>query len=395
MKKGAFSFTALLAVGTVMSVGCGSDGSSPVANGDAGSLAGGTSSGGMAATGGASTGGATSGGSSGASSGGSSPGGRGGASEDAGADATSKGSGGRVGAGGADAGSDGSIGIGDAGAGGAPADGGDAGSAYPAGMVARGAYLVRSVALCGECHTASGGQELAGNPLFKGGSLPAPNLTPDPAGLGNWTDQQIMTAFRDGIDDEGRHLDRSMPYWLFHNMSDADARSIVAFLRGVPPVSVVVGDTNPDATAVVPLSPADFPDSSLLAADADYAAAQLGKYLLSGAAQCARCHSPSSSTLSAQSVFSGAAPSSSTQIFPPNITPDATGIMGWTAADVATALKAGTNKSGAALCGSMPWGSKGYGGLTDADARAIGVYLTTIPGVSNSAADPSLEPACP
>ncbi len=37
----------------------------------------------------------------------------------------------------------------------------------------------------------------------------------------------------------------------------------------------------------------------------------------------------------------------------------------------------------------------GYGKLTDDDARAIGLYLTTIPAVANAAADPSKEPACP
>jgi hypothetical protein len=72
-----------------------------------------------------------------------------------------------------------------------------------------------------------------------------------------------------------------------------------------------------------------------------------------------------------------------------------TGLNGWTAADVVTALKVGTNKLGTTLCGSMPSGSKGYGGLSDADAHAIGVYLTTIPAVSKAAADPSTEPACP
>jgi hypothetical protein len=146
---------------------------------------------------------------------------------------------------------------------------------------------------------------------------------------------------------------------------------------------------------VTPLPPSNWPNSTLQAGDADYAAAQQGKYLVSGVAQCVKCHSPASGGLPAASYFSGVAPTSGTQIFAPNITPDATGLSGWTANDIATALKAGTNKAGATLCGSMPSAAKGYGGFTDADAHAVGVYLTTIPAVANAAAAPSLEPACP
>ena len=283
---------------------------------------------------------------------------------------------------------------GDVGAAGAAGAGG-ADSIYTPEMVARGTLIVRNMALCGGCHTASGGQELGGNPQFKNGALPAPNLTPDPTGIGDWSDAQIITAFRDGVDDQGRHLDSAMPYWLFHNMSDDDALDVVAFLRSLPPKSGAVGEANVDATPVTPLTPASFPNSSLQAADAGYAEAQMGKYLVSGVAQCVRCHSPSTAGFPSGSFLSGATPPNNTTIFGSNLTPDATGLTGWTAADVATALKAGTNKAGATLCGSMPAAAKGYGGMTDADAHAIGVYLTTIPDVANAASAPSLEPACP
>ena len=452
MRKGAFSLAAaLLAAGAVISVGCGGSdhGSFQQGAGDAstggssGTGTGGRSSGGAAATGGASSGGHTASG--GASTGGGGTVGSGGALADGGPDGSVGGSGGTTGSGGdtgtggttgsgGDTGTGGTVGSGGmdagAGAGGTSASGGSTGAGgadasvggsggvvvgggpdasadagtYTA-MIDRGAYLVRHVALCGGCHTASSGAELGGNPAFKGGALPAPNLTNDMAtGLGSWSDQQIVDAFRTGVDDGGRHLDKAMPYWLFHNMSDADAFSIVAFLRSLPVVSAMKGDaalgsSNPDATHVDPIT--GFPDTTLPSTDPNYAAAQTGKYLLSGAARCVTCHSPSSGGLPVQSFFSGSAPTSSTQIFPPNITPDSTGLgpndagPGWTASDVATALLLGKDKNGVALCGSMPSGSKGYGGLTDADAFAIGVYVTTIPPVSHPQAAPSLEPACP
>jgi hypothetical protein len=187
-----------------------------------------------------------------------------------------------------------------------------------------------------------------------------------------------------------------MPYWLFHGLSDADAKSIVAFLRSLPKSTTAAVSTT-SATAVTPLDATVYPATTLAHDSADYPLAQRGRYLVSGPAQCVKCHSPATAGLpsSPASYFSGVAPTSSTAIFSPNITPDATGLSGWSAADIATALKVGTNKAGTALCGSMPSGSKGYGSLTDTDAQAIGVYLTTIAPVSNASASPSVEPACP
>jgi mono/diheme cytochrome c family protein len=257
--------------------------------------------------------------------------------------------------------------------------------------------LVNTIALCGGCHTAaaSGSPVLGGNALFANGALPAPNLTNDPTGIGEWTDAQVINAFRNGIDDEGRHLSPTMPYWLFHNMTDGDALAVVAYLRSLPPATAAIGAANPEVAPVTPLAPSSLPDSTLPSTDPDYAAAQQGKYLVSAVAQCVKCHSPAGPPPVAD-FFAGVPPTVQTPIFASNITPDVTtGLGGWTAADVVTALKAGTNKAGVTLCGSMPSAGKGYGAMSDADARAIGVYLTTIPAVSKPTAAPGLEPACP
>ncbi len=200
-------------------------------------------------------------------------------------------------------------------------------------------------------------------------------MTNDPSGIADFSDAQVIEALRNGValrkeSGQDRHLSSIMPYWLFHNMTDADALSVVAFLRSLPPVAGTVVTGKADAAPVAPLLPSSYPDSSLAAGSADYAAAQRGKYLLSAVAQCVKCHSPATNGLPSGDFFSGVAPANSTTIFASNITPDVTGIGGWSAADVATALKAGTNKAGRMLCGSMPSGSKGYAGLSDADARA-------------------------
>jgi len=289
-------------------------------------------------------------------------------------------------------------------AGSGPSDGGSAGAVsethvYTAEQVAHGKVLVGSVALCGGCHTAAatGSPVLGGNASFAGGTVPAPNLTDDATGIGEWTDAQVINAFRNGIDDEGRHLNPVMPYWLFHNMSDADALSVVAYLRSLPHAVAEIGATNPEVAPVTPLAPSSLPNTSLASTNSDYAAAQRGKYLVSGVAQCVKCHSPAAAGQPpVAGFFTGVSVAAPPKIFASNITPDVTtGIGGWTAADVAKALKVGTNKDGVTLCGAMPSATKGYGTMSDEDALAIGVYLTTIPAVSNPTAAPSLEPACP
>src|SRR6478735_9046609 len=116
---------------------------------------------------------------------------------------------------GASAGGEPSAGTGPGGEGGSAGEG----HVYTDAQVERGKVLVRSVALCGGCHTLAAtstepaGLELGGNPKFKNSTLPAPNLTDDPAGIGDWSDQQVINAIRNGIDDEGRQLDAIMPYW--------------------------------------------------------------------------------------------------------------------------------------------------------------------------------------
>jgi mono/diheme cytochrome c family protein len=115
------------------------------------------------------------------------------------------------------------------------------------GDAARGKYLV-SIMDCGGCHTPGA---IAGKPDFAralGGSnigfrIPGaglvypPNLTPDPeAGLGRWTDAQIIRAIKFGERPDGRQLIPIMPWPRYSALTDADAAALVAYLRSLPPV---------------------------------------------------------------------------------------------------------------------------------------------------------------
>ena len=93
----------------------------------------------------------------------------------------------------------------------------------PSGDVARGKSLTNSNS-CTECHQAD-----------YGGAGFFPNISSDSRfGIGGWSDAQIATALRDGIDDEGRSLCAIMERFPFSDQQTAD---VIAYLRGLPAVA--------------------------------------------------------------------------------------------------------------------------------------------------------------
>ena len=73
---------------------------------------------------------------------------------------------------------------------------------------------------------------IAGSP----GAVYPPNITPDKeTGAGNWTDDQLARAIREGIGYDGRALFPFMPYENFRYLSDEDLASVIVYLRSIPP----------------------------------------------------------------------------------------------------------------------------------------------------------------
>lgn len=76
------------------------------------------------------------------------------------------------------------------------------------------------------------------------------------------------------------------------------------------------------------------------------------------------------------------------KLYPPNITPDVeTGIGSWSIEDIVKALKEGSTPGGRILSPAMPWRSQ-FNKLTDDDARAIALYLKSLPPASNRVPPP-------
>jgi len=118
-------------------------------------------------------------------------------------------------------------------------------------QIERGKYLV-SFAGCNDCHTPG---YFLGKPDFAHalsgsdvgfaipgvGAVVGRNLTPDKeTGLGDWTAEQIITAFTTGVRPDGRKLSPIMPYMELANLSNNDAQAIAAYLKSLPPVKNAV-----------------------------------------------------------------------------------------------------------------------------------------------------------
>jgi mono/diheme cytochrome c family protein len=72
---------------------------------------------------------------------------------------------------------------------------------------------------------------------------------------------------------------------------------------------------------------------------------------------------------------------------PPNLTGDeATGLGGWSVAEVAAAIREGRRPDGRMLAPAMPW--RAYAALSDADAEALATYLKSLPGIANQVPGP-------
>lgn len=87
------------------------------------------------------------------------------------------------------------------------------------------------------------------------GTSYAANLTPDPTGMGSWTEEQFFKAMREGKYkgmDNTRMLLPPMPWPGYAHLSDDDIKALFAYLKTVKPVENAVPAPMPPAGAPAP-----------------------------------------------------------------------------------------------------------------------------------------------
>ena len=255
--------------------------------------------------------------------------------------------------------------------------------------VERGKYLVNSVAACGNCHTPKDatGKEQSDKLLSGGSRVPVPkaivlsaNITPDPeTGIGKWTDEQIVTAIREGVRPDKTIIGPPMPIELYRNMSDDDVRSIVAYLKTVPAVQNKVPRSTYEFQ--VPTSygpPITTPVNSPPAGDI----VKYGEYLAGPVGHCLACHTgkdtkdPTEEELKLRPGTGGRPFGPGGDPTARNLTPHEEGLKGWSDKEIETAIRTGVSRDGTKLKPPMPFYL--YQNISDGDIKAIIAYLRSL-----------------
>jgi mono/diheme cytochrome c family protein len=253
-------------------------------------------------------------------------------------------------------------------------------------LIERGKYLMNGIVACGNCH-ARRDQEgrvqpelgLSGGMLFDEEPFKAyaANITPDPeTGIGKWTDEQIIRAFREGIRPNGKLIGPPMPVAFFRGISDDDAKALVAYLRAQPPVKHVV----PKSEYRMQLPPAYGPPiKGKIAAPPRSDLRAYGEYLAGPLGHCMDCHTPwvqgvpdMARVGAGGNPFKGPWGVSVSR----NLTPHESGLKAWSDAEIARAIREGRSRNGSPL--RPPMAFDWYRNIDDADMKALIAYLRSL-----------------
>ncbi|MBV7541849.1 cytochrome c [Acidovorax sp. sic0104] len=269
-------------------------------------------------------------------------------------------------------------------------------------LVARGEYLAR-IGNCMACHTTQGGAPFAGGRGIETpfGVVHTSNLTPDKAqGIGTWTSAEFWRAMHHGRSKDGRLLYPAFPYPNYTQVTRADSDAIFAYLKSVP----AAGDANRAHALRFPYSTqsalavwrALFFAPGAASAVADAAPTQTaeydrGAYLVNGLGHCTACHTPRNAlgaTADAKAFNGGLIPVQNWYAPALNAAAEA-GVKDWATEDVVALLKTGVAPHGSVLgpMAEVVFRSTQY--LSDADARAMAVYLQALPQQAERAAPPT------
>jgi mono/diheme cytochrome c family protein len=275
-------------------------------------------------------------------------------------------------------------------------------------FIARGQYLANGIARCFLCHSPLDNRDPAvprpetlgaGDVLDEKAPLAASNITPDrETGLGDWSDQEIIRAIREGIGRDGREL-QEHPANYYSVMTDQDVSAVVAYLRSLPPIHRNLPRSAP------PLRKSEWIQRRTVPAlsSALNSPVKRGAYLVQ-LGECIGCHTPSHADGSAfrELEFAGgrrfrlekgygtdigafdptfssataAPPTTGHVVASANITPDPSGISYYTEAIFVRTIRTGKVNGVRQLSAAMPWVF--FRTMSDPDLRDIFAYLKSV-----------------
>ncbi len=253
-------------------------------------------------------------------------------------------------------------------------------------LIAYGKTLVEA-GDCAGCHTTDPAKPFAGGKRIDTpfGAIYAPNLTPDrDTGIGGWADADFTRALRYGVAPDGSSYYPAFPYPYFTKMTKDDTLAIRAYLGTLAPV--VSRNKPPELRwpfgyrGLMRIWNTMFFKPGLFEPDQSQSAAwNRGGYLVTGLGHCGACHTPKNyfgadkqaQALSGNEVGGWYAPRLDGA--------PRTGLKSWSVEDIAEYLQSGRNAKSHAdgLMAEVVVNSTSK--MSDADVRAIAVYLKGLP----------------
>jgi mono/diheme cytochrome c family protein len=262
--------------------------------------------------------------------------------------------------------------------------------------IAHGKALTEA-ADCASCHTADPAKPFAGGKRIDTpfGGIYSPNLTPDrETGIRAWSDADFVRALRYGIAPDGSRYYPAFPYPNFTKMTRQDIQAIRAYLATLEPVR----NAPPPPELRWPLNyrvvmrawnylffrPGIFEPNQQKSAEWNR-----GGYLVTGAAHCGACHTPKNlfGADKRGRAFGGGLVQG---WFAPRLdNAERSGLKSWSVDDLVEYLSSGRNAKSHAdgLMAEMVVNSTSK--MSDADVRAIAVYIKDLPA---GAPEPAVTP---
>lgn len=225
---------------------------------------------------------------------------------------------------------------------------------------------------CAECHAEDGGGRALS--LDGAGDFTAPNLT---AIANAWPVASLEVAIRHGVSPEGRPY-LLMPSDAYWTMDDETTARIIAYVRSLPTVTRPLPPSDVrmlghalHALDAFPLVPADrINHLARRPPPAPIGTEAFGASLARGCTSCHGAH-----------LSGGALPGLDPAVFgdPPNLTPDATGLLAWSEDDFRVAMREGRTPDGRTLDPAlMPW-EAAYRYLSDDELHSLWLHLVALP----------------
>ena len=250
---------------------------------------------------------------------------------------------------------------------------------------------------CVACHTGDPSKPFAGGDSIETpfGVIYGTNITPDKeTGIGNWSDNDVVRAVREGVAPGGVHLYPAMPYPSFAKMSRVDVLAIKAYLFSLPPIH----QSNQETRVPFPFNQRwlmifwnwlNLKGGELTPDPAHDQAWNRGRYLVEALAHCGECHTPRNVTEGVETSHNLGGGNLETWLAF-NVTSDRNaGIGGWSEDEIAEYLLAGNIAGKASASGPMAQAienSLQY--LPGTDLRAIAAYLKATAAIPDGSTRP-------